>query len=602
MSAKIQLSKGPFKLGTGSCILVFTFTEEEKEKQNQGSGQDLPVRWHLPQGQGLTSEVKKYIEGCLQASSKQKSLTGKKKEYLFFRSSNEGESTPHLLLIGLGKLSPLKHEDIRKAVAGAYQRLSSNKIEQATLLMESFPSFNENEENKALFVRAAVEGFHLAQYSPALGKQVLPHAHKGKGRNGNHGNHHEKAKIAHPAMAQSPKDWEKITEHLLFYTQDALHTGKRGKEEGNVNPDQSKSPNKLKTLSLQFEESDAPLWKTSSKTPNNNPFQSAYCLAKWVNFARTLADMPANWMTPHLLAHSVQEGVHRYKLPLEVEVWDGERIRKEGMGGLYGVSLGGPQPPRFIIMKYNGSGKEDRPLCFVGKGLTFDSGGVSIKPSAHMEEMKYDMCGATATIGTLMAIAELKLEINAVGLIPSSENMTGGGANKPGDILVARNGVSFEVNNTDAEGRLILADALSYASELNPSFIVDAATLTGAMLMALGNIHTGYFTHSEALNEKIQEASHHSGEWIWRMPLTEFHVEDMKGTFADLSNISKSKGAGSATGAAFLEQFVDPSIPWAHFDIAGTAWDVANRLPYCRSKGASGVMVRTFVELAKTYI
>ena len=589
MSAKIQLSKGPFKVEKGACILLFTFMEEKTEKdkpnQKQDTSKSFQLGWHLPQDQGLTSEVKSYIEGCLKASSRQKSFMGKKKEYLFFRSPNEGESTPHLLFIGLGNLSPLKHEDIRQAVAGAYKRLSASKIEHATLLMESLPLFNESEENKALFTRATVEGFHLSQYSSAIAKQILPQ----KGKKGN-GNHPEKSKIAHPVTAQSPRDWEKITEHLLFATQDSLHTG--GKKE--------EDQDKLKLLSLQFEDSGAPLWKESNKI-SNNPFQGAYCLAKWVNFARTLADMPANWMTPHLLAHSVQEGVHRYKLPLEIEVWDAERIRKESMGGLHGVSLGSAQPPRFIIIKYNGSGKGDRPLCFVGKGLTFDSGGISIKPSAHMEEMKYDMCGATATIGALMAIAELQLEINVVGLIPSSENMTGEGANKPGDILVARNGVSFEVNNTDAEGRLILADALSYASELNPSFIVDTATLTGAMLVALGNIHTGYFTHSEALNEKIQEASHHSGEWIWRMPLTEFHVEDMKGSFADLSNISKNKGAGSATGAAFLEQFVDPSVPWAHFDVAGTAWDVGNRLPYSPHKGASGVMVRTFVELAKTY-
>ena len=285
---------------------------------------------------------------------------------------------------------------------------------------------------------------------------------------------------------------------------------------------------------------------------------------------------------------------------VKVQVWDKVRLKKEKMGGLLGVSNGSDQEPQFIIMEYKGAKASEKPVVFVGKGLTFDCGGISIKPSAAMEEMKYDMCGGANVIGTLLAIAKLKLKMNVVGLVPATENLVNGSATKPGDVHTARNGKTFEVNNTDAEGRLILADALSYATELQPKVIIDAATLTGAMVMALGNIHTGYFTRSQDLVKKVNSAAQVSGELTWQMPLTDYHVSDMKGTFADLSNISSGKGAGSATAAAFLEQFVGEGIPWAHFDIAGTGWAVGNRLNYCPKKGASGVMIRTFVELAKS--
>lgn len=329
-------------------------------------------------------------------------------------------------------------------------------------------------------------------------------------------------------------------------------------------------------------------------------FNEGLILAGCVNFSRRLGDLPGNYMTPTILAN---EAVAAAKgTGVKVTVWDGARIKKEKMGGLLGVSLGSSEDPRFIIMEYKGAAASKKPIVFVGKGLTFDSGGISIKPSAGMEEMKYDMCGGANVIGTLLAIAQLKLKVNAVALVASTENMPGPAAMKPGDVLTARNGKTFEVNNTDAEGRLILSDALSYASELEPQMIVDAATLTGAMVVALGNTHTGYFTRNEALHKKVLASSEQSGEWVWRMPLTDFHVKDMKGTYADLSNISASKGAGSATAAGFLEQFVGEGIPWAHFDIAGTGWAVGSRLNYCSKKGASGAIIRTFVELAKTYV
>jgi leucyl aminopeptidase len=287
-----------------------------------------------------------------------------------------------------------------------------------------------------------------------------------------------------------------------------------------------------------------------------------------------LGDRPGNRMTPTILAEETQKAAKTTKL--KVTVWDKARIKAEKMGSFLSVSNGSAQEPKFIMMEYNGAASSKRPICFVGKGLTFDCGGISIKPAAGMEEMKYDMCGGAAVISSAAAT-------------------------KPGDIVIARNGKSIEVNNTDAEGRLILADALVYACEQKPAMILDTATLTGAMVVALGNIHTGYFTRDNDIAEMVEEASAESGELLWRMPLTDQHVKDMKGTYADLSNISNSKGAGSATAAGFLEQFVDNDIPWAHFDIAGTGWHCGNRLNYCPSKGATGVLVRTFLRMAMNH-
>ena len=326
-------------------------------------------------------------------------------------------------------------------------------------------------------------------------------------------------------------------------------------------------------------------------------FEEGVILASCVNFSRKLGDTPANLMTPDILANSAADAAKG--TGVKVTIWDKARIKKEKMGGLLGVSMGSDQEPRFIIMEYKGAKASDKPIVYVGKGLTFDCGGISIKPSASMEEMKYDMCGGANVIGTILAIAKMKLKVNVVGLVPSTENLVNGSATKPGDVHTARNGKTFEVNNTDAEGRLILADALSYASELKPAAILDAATLTGAIIIALGNTHTGYFTRNADLVKKVEKASDASGELVWRMPLTDYHTQDMKGTYADLSNTSSGKGAGSATAAAFLEQFVAEGIPWAHFDIAGTGWAVGNRLNYCTKKGASGAILRTFVEFAK---
>jgi leucyl aminopeptidase len=315
-------------------------------------------------------------------------------------------------------------------------------------------------------------------------------------------------------------------------------------------------------------------------------------------FARDLGNAPSNLLTPAILADRAREAAKG--LPIKFQAFDLKQIKAHGMGGLIGVNQGSHDEPRFIIMEYFGGRKTDGPFVMVGKGLTFDSGGISIKPSAGMEEMKFDMCGSAAVIGAILAIARLKLKINVVTLVASTDNMPSGSAIKPGDVLTAMNGKTIEVNNTDAEGRLVLADALSYACKhYKPKAIVDAATLTGACVVALGNIYSGVFTRNEKLMKQIENAADISAERIWRLPMSSEHEEDMKGTYADLQNVSYVKGAGSSQGAAFLNAFVDPEIPWAHFDIAGTAWNNGSRFAYNPDKGASGACVRLFTRLAQ---
>ncbi len=325
--------------------------------------------------------------------------------------------------------------------------------------------------------------------------------------------------------------------------------------------------------------------------------QEGAVISECTNFAKWLGDTPGNLMTPEILANTTKS---KFKgTAAKITVWDKARIKKERFGGLYGVSLGSSADPRFIIIEYNGAAKSKKPLVFVGKGLTFDCGGISIKPSTGMDEMKYDMCGGANVIGAMLAIAKLKLKVNVTAYIPSSENMPGSLATKPGDILTFRNGKTCHVDNTDAEGRLILADALAYASESKPAAIVDAATLTGAVLIALGNTHTGLMGRNSVMVKKVQSAANKSGEKVWQLPLDETHVSDMKGVFADLNNIGAGRFSGSSRAAAFLSHFVAEDIPWVHCDIAGTAWDTAGRLSYTQPKLATGSMVRTFVELAK---
>jgi leucyl aminopeptidase len=311
------------------------------------------------------------------------------------------------------------------------------------------------------------------------------------------------------------------------------------------------------------------------------------------NRARDLQNTPANVATPSFLAERAEE-IAAGAESLSAEILGPEQIAEKKMGGLLAVSQGGPQEPRLIVLRYAGNGSGPT-LGLVGKGVTFDTGGITLKPGASMQEMKMDMSGAAAVLEAVAAIAELKLPIELVAVIPSTENMPSGTAVKPGDVITQYNGKTVEVNNTDAEGRLILADALAYAVELGAERLVDLATLTGAVVMALGSTYAAVVSNDDVLAGEVIQAGEDSGELAWRLPLHAEYKELMKGTVADLSNLASKRKAGTITAASFLEEFVD-DVPWAHVDIAGVSWDVGREYT---GNDASGFGVRLLVELAR---
>jgi leucyl aminopeptidase len=317
-------------------------------------------------------------------------------------------------------------------------------------------------------------------------------------------------------------------------------------------------------------------------------------MAEAANWARDIVNEPANKMTPDNMAEAARQLAATYSL--SIEVLDRQRMARLGMGGLLGVAQGSQQPPRFIILGYKGKTTTDSDLVLVGKGITFDSGGISIKPSEGMADMKGDMAGGASVLATLIAAARLKPKINITALVPATENLPSGTALKPGDIIKAMNGETIEVLNTDAEGRLILADALSYAVKLKAKAIVDVATLTGACMVALGKICTGVFGNNQELTDKVISAGREAGELSWQLPMFEEYREQLKSNIADIKNIGNRYG-GAITAAKFLADFVKDT-PWVHLDIAGTA-DSDKESGYL-VKGATGVPMRTLVNLVLT--
>jgi leucyl aminopeptidase len=313
------------------------------------------------------------------------------------------------------------------------------------------------------------------------------------------------------------------------------------------------------------------------------------------NRARDLQGTPANFATPTYLAERAEE-IAAGSDAVSVEVLGPAEIAAKKMGGIVAVSQGGPQEPRLIVLRYAGGGSGPT-LGLVGKGVTFDTGGISLKPGAAMHEMKMDMSGAAAVLEAVAAVAELGLPLDLLAVVPSTENMPSGTAIKPGDVITQYNGKTVEVNNTDAEGRLILADALAYAVELGAERIVDLATLTGAVVIALGSTYAAVVSNDDALAAAVVRAGAETGELAWRLPLHPEFKELMKGTVADLSNLAAKRKAGTITAAAFLEEFVGET-PWAHVDIAGTAWDVGREYT---GKDASGYGVRLLVEIAREH-
>ncbi len=315
-------------------------------------------------------------------------------------------------------------------------------------------------------------------------------------------------------------------------------------------------------------------------------FDKGVALVRGITLAKEWGNRPANHATPILLAGAAKALA---KLPgVKVDVLGPKEVAKLGMGSFMAVAQGSAEPLRFVVMHYNGGGKAQAPIVLVGKGITFDTGGVSIKPAAEMDEMKFDMCGAASVLGVFRTLADLKPAVNVIGLIPACENMPDGRAIKPGDVVTSMSGQTIEILNTDAEGRLVLCDALTYAERFKPRAVIDIATLTGACVVALGSVRSGLFSTDDALAKALTDAGESSLDLCWRLPLDDDYAEGLKTNFADVANVAGRAG-GAVTAAKFLQRFVT-KFPWAHLDIAGTAWKSG------AAKGSTGRPVALLVE------
>ncbi|MEK8088814.1 leucyl aminopeptidase [Thermithiobacillus plumbiphilus] len=333
------------------------------------------------------------------------------------------------------------------------------------------------------------------------------------------------------------------------------------------------------------EEDRRPLRKITLAVPRRSDLRNselavtrAEAIARGINFARDLANEPPNVCTPSFLADKARELAESHAL--KATVLDREQMQELGMNLLLGVSAGSRQPPKLITLEYQGAGPDEKPVVLVGKGVTFDSGGISIKPAANMDEMKYDMAGAASVLATIQVAAELKLPLNVVAVVPASENLPDGNANKPGDIQTGMAGKTVEILNTDAEGRLLLADALTYAARFNPDVVIDVATLTGACVVALGKHAAGLMGNNDRLIKDLLDAGQESCDRAWHLPLWDDYQEQIRSPFADLANVG-GRDAGAITAGCFLSRFTE-DYKWAHLDIAGVAWKGGEH------KGATG--------------
>ena len=374
---------------------------------------------------------------------------------------------------------------------------------------------------------------------------------------------------------------EKIVENTVIGCELALYQFNLYKT---MDHDQLKKINKL-TFFIESPESEDVVKKSIS---------IAQIIDKGVNLARNLSNMPSSDATPTQIAEKAEKIAN--KSGLNFRVLGKKDMEKFSMGGIINVARGSSQPPKIVILEHNGGG-DMRPIVLIGKGITFDSGGISLKPSEKMEEMKHDKAGAATVIGTMQTVAQLNLPLNIIGITPLTENLPGGSAYKPGDVLKMCNGKTVEVINTDAEGRLILADVLAYASRYKPQAVIDLATLTGACVIALGSFATGLLSNDDDLKRLIMIGGETTGERVWELPLWDDYKELLKSDIADLKNVGGRPG-GVITAASFLSNFVD--YPWAHLDIAGTAWmqNNAGLKPY-NPKGATGVGVRLITEVLR---
>ena len=375
------------------------------------------------------------------------------------------------------------------------------------------------------------------------------------------------AKDAHLCAAEIPVEHRNLEWKAQQFVAIATGTLYQFRKLGSV---QTRVP-ELKKLTLG-------LLTSGVSTAANRGIRQGSAIAAGMSLAKDLGNLPGNICTPAYIAEqAIKLGKH-HKFP--VQVMEQGEMEKLGMGALLSVCKGTRQPAKFIVLRYWGAGHHQNPVVLVGKGITFDSGGISLKPGAGMDEMKYDMCGAASVLGTLSALAEMRLKMNVIGLIPATENMPGSAASKPGDIVTSMSGKTIEILNTDAEGRLILCDALTYAERFNPALVIDIATLTGACIVALGHICSGVFSNNDALARELVAAGEFASDRAWQLPLSDEYQEDLQSNFADMANVG-GRAAGSITAAAFLSRYAS-KFDWAHIDIAGTAWVSG------KQKGATG--------------
>ncbi len=374
--------------------------------------------------------------------------------------------------------------------------------------------------------------------------------------------------------------------------EDATRAIVEGALVGNFDPDYYRSDRKDQkidaiTILAGGTENQAPLQKAADE---------AHIVGESQNFTRDLVNEPSNRMTPTILAERANK--MSQEVGLKCEIYGADKIKEMKMGAFWSVAQGSDEPPALIVMTYEPSGAPTTPvLGLVGKGITFDTGGISIKPADGMEKMKYDMAGGATMIGAMRAIALLKPKVKVIGIVCATENMPSGHAQKPGDVQIAMSGKSIEIINTDAEGRLVLADGLYYARQLGCTHLVDAATLTGAVVVALGHANAGVFANDDAIYERFHKANEEAGEKMWRLPLDDEYKDQIRSSIADIMNTGGRWG-GAINAAMFLQEFAEET-PWIHLDIAGTAW-VEEQKPWI-AKGPSGIALRSLVEFVKGY-
>ena len=372
--------------------------------------------------------------------------------------------------------------------------------------------------------------------------------------------------------------------------QEAVRAIVEGAHVGNFDPDYYRSDRKDQRIDA------ITIVATGDKSANEAAAREARIVGESQNFTRDLVNEPSNRMTPTILADRAKKMCA--EVGLKCEVYGADKIKEMKMGAFWSVAQGSDEPPALIVMTYEPAGAPQKPvLGLVGKGITFDTGGISIKPADGMEKMKYDMAGGATMIGTMRAIALLKPKVKVIGIVCATENMPSGKAQKPGDVQIAMSGKSIEIINTDAEGRLVLADGLFYARQLGCTHLVDAATLTGAVVVALGYTNAGIFANDDDMYNRFKDANSKAGEKMWRMPLDDEYKDQIRSSIADIVN-SGGRWGGAVTAAMFLKEFAEDT-PWIHLDIAGTAW-MEDQKPWI-AKGPSGIALRSLVEFVKGF-